>query len=94
LLHRSFLFFGDRRSSTGSAPGERCLIISTSARGNGSPWHKAPASLPDFRVGGFSNSDWDVTQMDVTNSSGNQTNYTIYRLRNIQTGSSISLQVK
>lgn len=58
------------------------------------PTSKAPASLPDFRVGGFSNSDWEVSTMDVTNSSGNQTNYTIYRLRNIQTGSSISLQVK
>lgn len=58
------------------------------------PTSKAPASLPDFRVGGFSNSDWEVSTMDVTNGSGLTSNYTIYRLRNIQTGSSISLQVK
>ena len=54
----------------------------------------APASLPDFRVGGFANSDWEVTTQDVTNASGHTANYTIYRLRNIQTGNPITLQVK
>ena len=58
------------------------------------PTSLAPASLPDFRVGGFSNSDWIVDTMEVTNSSGYSANYTIYRLRNIQTGNPISLQVK
>lgn len=58
------------------------------------PTSLAPAGLPDFRVGGFANSDWEVTTQDVTNASGYTESYTIYRLRNIQTGSAITLQVK
>lgn len=58
------------------------------------PTAMAPASLPDFRVGGFANSDWEVTTQDVTNASGHTVSYTIYRLRNIQTGNPITLQVK
>lgn len=54
----------------------------------------APVSFPDFRVGGFANSNWEETTQTVTNASGNSSSYKIYRLRDIQTGDSITLQVK
>ena len=56
------------------------------------PISKAPSGLPDFRVGGFAVSDW-VTQDRTIERNGRVENYRIYRLRNIQTGASISLQV-
>lgn len=58
------------------------------------PASLAPVSLPDFRVGGFPNSNWEETTQTVTNASGNSSSYKIYRLRDIQTGDSIRLQVK
>ena len=58
------------------------------------PASLAPVSLPDFRVGGFANSNWEETTQTVTNASGNSSSYKIYRLRDIQTGDSITLQVK
>lgn len=58
------------------------------------PASLAPVSLPDFRIGGFPNSNWEETTQTVTNASGNESSYKIYRLRDIQTGDSIRLQVK
>lgn len=57
------------------------------------PTSKAPSSgLPDFRVGGFSNSDWEVNTKIIAKNNRVE-GYTIYRLRNLQTGSAIRLQV-
>lgn len=58
------------------------------------PASLAPVSLPDFRIGGFPNSNWEETTQTVTNASGDESSYKIYRLRDIQTGDSIRLQVK
>lgn len=46
-----------------------------------------------FKVGGLAFSDMNVETIQFTNASGHQSNYNVYRVNNIQTGSSINVEV-
>ena len=46
-----------------------------------------------FKVGGLAFSAMNLTEIDFTNSSGNTSDFNVYRVADIQTGSAISVEV-
>lgn len=50
-------------------------------------------TVNDFKIGGLSNSAWDVTTVSVTNGHGHTEDYTIFKSQNLQNGANIPVAI-